>query len=471
MSRFFNIARIGWLIMSAAFLLSLGPMFADGQAQTTETPWEAIRPDYSNIRGLNYIASYAPSDVAMWRFYDREQIDRELGLIKGLGTNSIRVWLAWVVYDVEGDKFTDKFIDFLGLCDKHRLTVMPILWDSCFGDELSDYEDIRDWVANPGTRRVSDPVFREKGDAYVRAVVSAGSGSPSILMWDIMNEPSGPNVNPWLEHYCKLVKSIDPKHPVTIGWAHASGNEVSAQWVDVMSYHPYGIFDKNRQIWTDRVLRIARACGNKPILATEAGGPGLGQRYEECIASFDKLGVGFYLFEAMVGKNRFSNITGFFYPDGTPREAGPVDAFQSLARRQGATPTATIPRPSRQPPYPIMDVKAITDLILHWDDRELTAESYAETEPFLTWTFISLAWAGVLDDQIQHVMDLKGQVETAARAGDLDEVKQLTSQLASLAAKLLVQHKFVVADATGMNGYGKSHCCRDAGSSRTAGRW
>jgi hypothetical protein len=58
-----------------------------------------VRPDYSNVRGLNYIASYAPSDVAMWRFYDGDQIDRELELVAGLGANSVRVWLAWVVYD------------------------------------------------------------------------------------------------------------------------------------------------------------------------------------------------------------------------------------------------------------------------------------------------------------------------------------------------------------------------------------
>jgi hypothetical protein len=65
----------------------------------------AVRPDFSNVRGLNYIASYAPSDVAMWRFYDGDRIDRELKLVAGLGANSLRVWLAWVVYDVEGDRF------------------------------------------------------------------------------------------------------------------------------------------------------------------------------------------------------------------------------------------------------------------------------------------------------------------------------------------------------------------------------
>ena len=76
-----------------------------------------------------------------------------------------------------------------------------------------------------------------KGDKYVRAVVEAGRESPSLLVWDMMNQPGGKGINSWLEHYCRLVRSIDPKHPVTIGWAGAEANEISAEWVQVMSYH------------------------------------------------------------------------------------------------------------------------------------------------------------------------------------------------------------------------------------------
>ncbi len=440
-----------WLLrcLFTALLLgfSLPSLPIEAEEPRAEQPWEVIRADFSNVRGLNYIASYAASDVAMWRFYDRDQIDRELTMIKGLGANSIRVWLAWVVYDTEPEKFISRFQDFLALCEKHQLTVMPILWDSCFGDEQASYDDVRDWVANPGTQHVADPDFRTKGDAYVQAVVKAGSKSRSLLMWDIINEPSGPGINQWLEHYCRLAKTLDAQHPITIGWAHATGNDVSANWVNVMSYHPYGIFDKNRQIWTEQVKRIAQANGNKPILVTEAGGPGMGQRYEECIASFEGLQVGFYLFEAMVGANRFSNITGFFYPDGTVREVTPIEAFQSLAERQGVTPPGTFALPTRKPPYAVAGINEVTDLILHWDHRELTAENYAQREPLLTWTMISLAWGGVLKDHLPQVLEMRKHVDEAVKQGDFDEVKRLTSQLAALAARLLVEHEFVSKDA------------------------
>jgi len=137
------------VVSPMAMIVALAlPAAMDAQDGTAapEAVWEVIRADFSNVRGLNYIASYAPSNVAMWRFYDHDRIDRELGYVKALGANSIRVWLAWVVYQVEGERFVKKFADFLSLCEKHRITVMPILWDSCFGDAKATYDDVNDWV-------------------------------------------------------------------------------------------------------------------------------------------------------------------------------------------------------------------------------------------------------------------------------------------------------------------------------------
>ncbi len=442
-------ACTGRLLLTLVLALGVWTIrFARGSEPPATPPWEEIRADFSNVRGLNYIASYAPSDVAMWRFYDHDQIDRELGYVKDLGANSVRVWLAWVVFDAEGKRFVDKFVDFLSLCETHRITVMPILWDSCFGDALAGYEDVADWVANPGTERVADPAFRAEGDRYVRAVVEAGRGSPSLLAWDVMNEPSGPKVNGWLEHHCGLVKSLDPAHPVTIGWAHAGGNETSAEWVDVMSYHPYGIFDKNRRVWTRTVRQIAERHGNKPILATEAGGPGFGQRYEECLRFFQQEGVGFYLFEAMVGVNRFHRIAGFVYPDGSVRESAAVHAFQDCARRQGVVAQASFREKPGELPYLKAGAGEVADLIRNWDAAEQTPETLAHREELLRWALISLAWGGALKEHLDEALGLKAEADAAQKAGDAQRRSAALSKLARLAARLLVEHEFVHPDGS-----------------------
>ena len=58
------------------------------------------------------------------------------------------------------------------------------------------YDDVKDWVANPGTERVLDAEFRATGDEYVRAVVEAGRKSPALLIWDVMNDPTNTRVDP-----------------------------------------------------------------------------------------------------------------------------------------------------------------------------------------------------------------------------------------------------------------------------------
>jgi hypothetical protein len=261
-----------------------------------------------------------------------------------------------------------------------------------------------------------------------------------------MNEPSGAKVHAWLEHYCRLVRSLDTKHPVTIGWAHAGGNRASADWVDVMSYHPYGIFDKNRQTWTATVREIARQHGDKPILANEVGGPGFGQRYEECLAFFQREGIGFYLFEAMVGTNRFRHATGFVFPDGSARELEPVQAFQEYARRQGVKVWAQFPLNAGPLPYLKAGAREVADLVLNWDATELTPEDYAPREALLRWTLISLAWAGGLEGHLEEAKRLGAQADAAGNAGDVEGLREASSKLAGLAAKLLVEQGFVDAD-------------------------
>jgi hypothetical protein len=210
-----------------------------------------------------------------------------------------------------------------------------------------------------------------------------------------------------------------------------------------MSYHPYGIFDKNRQVWTDTVREIAGRHGDKPILANEVGGPGFGQRYEHCIQFFEREHIGFYLFEAMIGTNRFRNVTGFFYPDGTVREIEPVRAFQEYARRQGAQASATFSVRPEGPGYLQVDPKEVAELILNWDDLELTPANYSQHESLLRWTLISLAWGGALEGHLEEAQKLKAQADEAREAGNMEAMKESMSKLAKLAARLLVEHDFI----------------------------
>ena len=437
------------LIVSLTLVLVVGCGDPATREAVVPPPLEQFKPDFSNLRGLNYIASYAPSDVAMWRLYDSERIDRELGYIKSVGANNVRVWLAWVVYDVEKEGFVAKFKDFLGLARRHGLSVMPILWDSCFGDARASYEDLDDWVANPGYERVQDPAFRDQGDAYVQALIEAARGDPTVAMWDVMNEPAGEGIEDWLEHYAKLVKSLDPDRPVTIGWAHAKGNEATAGWVDVLSYHPYGIFDRNREIWTGLMREISARHGGKPIIANEVGGPGFFQAYEDVIAFFAAREIGFSLFEASIGSTRFKHVQGFFFPDGSVRDREGVEAFMAHARSQGATADRELTVKSADEPGYVpaaidkTRLEEVVEILLQWEQQDLSEDRIHYYTELLRWTYISLAWGGGLEGRVEEALERGTKLEEAKQAGDVETVRAILTEQALIARDLLKANGFI----------------------------
>jgi hypothetical protein len=357
----------------------------DARRVRPRPPWEELRPDYTNLRGMNFIPAYprlfveppvlpphlryrgVASSVAAWRFYDSREIDRQLGWIKSLGCNAVRFWLSHAVWEHderererEGgeNRFVANFQDFLRRCEHHRLSAMPVLWDERFVEPSAQpYDDISVWVRNPHSSRLTvewatDPADPYNGDAYVRAVVEAGSRSPALLLWDVMNEPEIRQA--WLEHYCDRVREWDPDpaHAITIGFAALLDfggpfeNPVLAHpTLDVLSYHPYGMFAANFAEWTRMARRVSEPPFTdrpKPILATEGGHPGELAPYDRHLDFCRTHEVGYMLFQGMIGhvagNHPFKESTGFFFHDGELRDETAARALQQNARDHGDGP-------------------------------------------------------------------------------------------------------------------------------------
>ena len=86
-------------------------------------------------------------------------------------------------------RFLDNFESFLSLCEKHHIQMMPVIFDSCFGEfpDLEKYRD-KDWMACPGQNRLG-PEHWPAMQKYVRDVVGRHKDDQRIVMWDVMNEP------------------------------------------------------------------------------------------------------------------------------------------------------------------------------------------------------------------------------------------------------------------------------------------
>ncbi|MEM7308458.1 MAG: hypothetical protein AAF682_17385 [Planctomycetota bacterium] len=407
--------------------------------------------EFKKTRGFNYIASWSGNSISQWRFYNYEQTGIELGYLASIGCNSIRVWLNFAVWDVERQAFLLKLSDLLQHATSRGISVMLILWDSV-GKLPSEtpYDDTVGWTANPGPDKVVDPSFRDQGDAYVKEVVQVATASGADVIWDVMNEPDNLPVE-WVEHYLALVKALDPTSPRTVGYFQASAALQTSELVDIISFHPYGIFRANVEVPAKEAAAIASVQNTKPVLATECGFPGGGgQRYEDVLDYLREEGVGFYLFQAMIGDHPafpWKGGTGFFYKDGTVRDLEAVRAFQSLAKAQGFELVefplvASEDNPLWFPYQPIpagFGAPEAAELMINWSahygvDYPLVEDALEFYLTLLGWVYASLWLAKVLNDQeVKVPQQYLDELNEAAAQEDWEAASSVLTSAAEMA--------------------------------------
>ncbi len=218
----------GW---NAAFLSHAASLHSTDQNET-----------YAKIRGVNYYPSWTRSLPDLWTHYDPEAVRFELSLARGVGFNSIRVWLGTAPWEKLGDKMLGSVADFFAARQQFNLSVIPCIFDSC-GVESSSYsgevlpvpEAFERAMKNPNTTEASklrmrafagdyvktagrnamcpyseedsstilwqwhapSPGYKRLGrenwpkwEKYLRAVLGRFGDHPAVLAWDLMNEPN-----------------------------------------------------------------------------------------------------------------------------------------------------------------------------------------------------------------------------------------------------------------------------------------
>ncbi|MCX6925972.1 MAG: cellulase family glycosylhydrolase, partial [Verrucomicrobia bacterium] len=292
--------------------------------------------DYSCLRGANYVPSYARNDVQIWMDYDAAVVDRELGYAAKLKLNCVRVFLQVAVYEHDPRRFLDSFESFLSLCEKHRIQMMPVIFDSCFGEfpDLKKYRD-KDWMACPGQNRLG-PEHWPALQKYIADIVGAHRDDKRILMWDVMNEPTCTSfyktaedkqlIHTFLRRALDWVKAQKPNQPRTVGLMSSDELGLVQDQVDVLCFHNY-----RRDLREDirKVQELGRQQGKPTIINEVVGRPQQGFEFAMPILREEKIGWCFW--ELMLGKTQFSRdhnspYQGLIYPDGTIYDAAEAAA-------------------------------------------------------------------------------------------------------------------------------------------------
>ncbi len=340
--------------------------------------------------GCNFVPSTAVNALEMWQAptFNSVTIDRELGIAAALGMNSVRVFLHDLLWaDPAG--CVARLDALLGLAAGHGLTVMPVLFESCWdgapvaGPQLPPRAGVHNsrWVQSPGMAALADPAARPRLGAYVTGVVAAFARDPRILCWDVWNEPdNGPEVNA-RDHETLAAKAalVLPLLDAAFGWVRAAGATqplTSAVWSgdwsnpaaltpiqrcqldqsDVVSFHNYDVADDFA-----RRVRWLAALG-RPVLCTEYMARPRGSTFAAILPVARPAGVGLFNWGLVRGATQthlpwdswdhpylgpapepwFHDICD---PDGTPHDAAEAGLLQGHGARLPDAPDRAMVTP------------------------------------------------------------------------------------------------------------------------------
>ena len=259
---------------------------------------------YTNIKGINYYPKATP-----WNMYgdnfDLQIIEKDFQIIKEAGLNSIRIFVPYADFGkaaVKTDKL-EKLQKVLDSAIKQDLKVVITLFDF-----YGNYR-LLDWTLN---------------HRHAEKIVEKFKDHEAVLAWDIKNEPNldfdsrgKENVIAWLDYMIILVKSIDKKHPVTIGWSNIKSAPILKDKVDIVSFHYYEALES----FEDDYLALKNKIKNKPLILQEFGVSSYGGFWRPFVSSEENQANYYKEIQKVLTKNSVPFMSWTLYDfDEIPKE-------------------------------------------------------------------------------------------------------------------------------------------------------
>ncbi|SFD04555.1 cellulase family glycosylhydrolase [Algibacter pectinivorans] len=213
-----------------------------------------VNTDSLNIKGINYYPQATP-----WNMYgddfSKDTISKDFKIIKDAGLNAVRLFVQYEDFgkaSVEYKKL-EKLKHTLDAAEEQQLKVVLTLFDF-----YGDYS-VLNWTLN---------------QKHATTIVNSVKNHNALLAWDIKNEPNldfksrGKDlVIAWVDHMIDLVKSLDDKHPVTVGWSNTESASILKDKVDFISFHYY----EDLSDFDEAINKMKTEIPNKPLVLQEFG--------------------------------------------------------------------------------------------------------------------------------------------------------------------------------------------------------
>ena len=220
---------------------------SSSELSADKVPWSGF------LQGLNYYPAETPWRD-FWPRFDPALVWTDFSLIKGLGANSVRVFLTRDAFIGKSAEDAEKNLEsLLKIAKAKGLTVVPTLFDLKQDFSLGTWAD----------------------DArYLERVLPILSNSPAVSFIDLKNEPDldfkhhgKAKMTAWLKTMIALSRLYAIDKSLTIGWSAADAAPLLAGEIDVITYHDYAPIDGTY----DRLAVVESQVNGAPILITEIG--------------------------------------------------------------------------------------------------------------------------------------------------------------------------------------------------------
>ncbi|MBL8270170.1 endo-1,4-beta-xylanase [Steroidobacter sp.] len=294
-------------LLLQAVLLIAAPAYAAERWSTQQAhDWYNKQPW---LVGANYIPANAINQLEMWQAdtFDPATIEKELGWARGIGMNTMRVYLHNLLWEQDAKGFKQRIDTFLAIAARNGIKPIFVLFDSCWdpepklGPQHPPIPGVHNpgWVQAPGRARLEDASGYPKLREYVLGVVGAFAKDDRILAWDVWNEPDNDGGGNYPKHAGKQkyveqllgqvfdwARSQKPTQPLTSGlWQHDDWSmekltaieKIQIVQSDVISFHDYS--------WPETFERRVKQLQvyGRPLLCTEYMARGNGSTFDNSL--------------------------------------------------------------------------------------------------------------------------------------------------------------------------------------------
>jgi hypothetical protein len=296
--------------------------------------------NWSWVKGVIYVPTHCVNQVQQWEEFNEEVNDRELSYAHAYGLNLVRVYLHYLVWEKDKNKFLKDVETFLHLADKHHLKTEFVFFDDIWdkyphlGPQKPPLTSVHNsrWMQCPGDS-IKDryDAYKNKLKAYVQDVVRTHKHDSRIAFWEPYNEPGFSQSGKYLQISKRLlndsrvwIKQTNTSIPIS---STSEPGFMGESFSDFFSWHSYDpMYGGPRG---DQVLNTE--CMNRKD-----------QSVNGIVENYGKKGTGYIIWELGIGRDnsRFPWDTpanapevekpfhGLIYPDGHPWDTNEVAAIR-----------------------------------------------------------------------------------------------------------------------------------------------